>query len=128
MAGHLPVVRVHLLSWNVAVSNAPERILCAAIYVDTGMAEPARRSYAYPKTGLVFTGWRHGDCFTTLNAWADLLSAEERTRIGPEQLAGQNQGFMTSTGRYVDRDQAGDIAHAAGQINHPKHLWSEDLY
>ena len=45
-------------------------ILCAAIWVDTGEAIPSRRSYAYPLTGLLFTGWRHGDCFTTLNTWA----------------------------------------------------------
>lgn len=45
-----------------------ERITTAAIYVDDGKTVPARRSHAYPATGLVFAGWRHGDCFTTLHA------------------------------------------------------------
>lgn len=106
-----------------------ERILCAAIYVDTGKAEPARRSYAYPATGLVFSAWRHGDCFTTMLAWAALLSDEEAARIGREQLHGRNQGFLTSTGRYVDRVEGARIAVAAGQCDPSlTYLTSEDVY
>lgn len=106
-----------------------ERILCAAIWVDTGKAEPPRRSYTYPSTGLLFCAWRHGDCFTTLHAWADRLSSEERASIGEEQFAGLHQGFLTSCGRYVDREEAIKIARAAGQTNSTKRgLFSEDLY
>lgn len=106
-----------------------ERILCAAIFVETHTDEPPRRSYTYPQTGLVFSGWRHGDCFTTLNAWADLLSSKQRRQIGEDQIAGRNQGFLTSTGRYVDRAEAATIAYTAGQIPTPKQtLFSEDLY
>lgn len=106
-----------------------ERILCAAIFVETGSAEPPRRSYAYPSTGLVFCGWRHGDCFTTLHAWADLLSPEQRLQIGEEQIAGKNQGFLTSTGRYVSREEAMLLARAAGQTDSTnERLYSEDLY
>ena len=107
----------------------PEFILCAAIYVDTGKAEPARRSYAYPATGLVFSAWRHGDCFTTMMAWAERLTPEERAAIGDEQLAGRHQGFLTSTGRFVDRQEAMKIAVSAGQTAASKtDLFSEDLY
>ena len=110
----------------------PEYILCAAIWVDTGEAEPARASYAYPETGLVFAGWRHGDCFTTLIAWAELLSPEERERIGEEQLHGRHQGFLTSAGRYVDRTEAAVIAKASGQplLRSPgvDFLTSEDVW
>jgi len=106
-----------------------ERILCAAIWVDTGEAEPPRRSYSYPATGLLFCGWRHADCFTTLNAWADRLSVEERSRIGEEQLAGRHQGFLTSRGRFVDREEGMKIARAAEQTAAKKaQLFSEDLY
>lgn len=109
--------------------SRPEYILCAAIYVDTGKAEPPRRSYAYPATGLVFSAWRHGDCFTILEAWAERLSAEEREAIGEEQLAGRHQGFLTSKGRFVDREEAMMIAVAAGQTTGGKtDLFSEDLY
>lgn len=107
----------------------PERILCAAIYVDTGKADPPRRSCAYPATGLVFAAWRHGDCFTILEAWADRLTPEEREAVGEEQLAGQHQGFLTSTGRFVNRENAMLIAVAAGQTAGGRtDLFSEDLY
>lgn len=48
--------------------------------------------------------------------------------IGPE-----DQGFITSTGRFVDRTEARVIAVAAGQVNteetyQPHHLFSEDVW
>lgn len=113
-----------------------ERILCAAIYVDTGKAEPPRRSYAYPATGLVFAGWRHADCYTLLEAWAARLTDAEKAEIEAVkdlQLHGRNQGFLTSTGRYVDRREAWRIAEAAKQVEPAETaergiLTSEDLY
>lgn len=109
--------------------SKPEHILCAALFVDTGKAEPPRRSYTYPATGLVFAAWRHADCFTTLKAWAERLTEAEREAIGDAQIAGRHQGFLTSRGRFVDREEAMKIAIAAGQTTSNKtHLFSEDLY
>lgn len=106
-----------------------EYILCAAIWVDTGEADPPRRSYSYPATGIVFCGWRHCDCFIPLHAWAKRLTPEERERIGEEQLAGRHQGFLTSRGRFVDRIEAMTIARRSGQTTADKtYLFSEDLY
>lgn len=105
-----------------------EFILCAAIWVNTGRQEQ-RRSYTYPETGLLFCGWRHGDCFPSLNAWADLLPPEERIRIGEDQVAGRHQGFLTSKGRFANRDEALAIAWKAKQTNKRSgQLFSEDLY
>lgn len=108
-----------------------ERILCAAVYVDTGKDEE-RRSYAYPETGLRFCGYRHPDCFTTMFAWADRLTDEERAAINaidPHQLQGTRQGFLTSRGRFVGRTEAARIAFAAGQLKREiGRLTSEDLY
>jgi len=109
-----------------------ETILCAAVFVETGEAEPPRRSYAHPKTGLIFPGWRHGDCLMLVDAWWRLLSEDERSRI--EALNGDgcpwgNQGFLTSKGRYVDRKVGAVIAIDADQIEMAKiTLFSEDLY
>jgi len=111
--------------------TAQERILCAAIYVDTGAAEPPRRSYAYPKTGLVFAGWRHGDCFVTLDAWWYALSDEGRFDVfkANGHIRSRHQGFVTSRGRFVDRAEAGEIAYAAGQTEKLlRSLTSEDIY
>lgn len=108
-----------------------ERILCAAVYIDTGEADPPRRSYTYPSTGLVFSGWRHSDCFVAMDAWSSRLSDREREEIGAQALAGRNQGFLTSLGRYVDRHEALAIAIAADQVRlrpGKETLYSEDLY
>jgi hypothetical protein len=107
-----------------------EHVLCAAIWVDTGKSDPPRRTYAYPKTGIVFAGWRHPDCFVAIGAWAELLPPEERDRL-KEQIAGRNQGFVTSNGRFVDRAEATQIAILAGQVPPdfgPRDLFSEHLY
>lgn len=110
----------------------PEFIVCSAIWVDDGIARHGG-CFSYPATGILFTGWRHNDCFVALNAWAGLLPDRERWTL-QEQLAGLNQGFMTSTGRYVDRREAWNIAHAAdqyfvpGERKCPGELFSEDIY
>lgn len=127
----------------VPQEDTNERILCAAIYVDTGEADPPRRSHSYPATGILFSGWRHGDCFTSLHAWIDGLTEVQKARIEAiqeHQLRGRRQGFITSLGRYVEREEAWHIAKAAGQLEWLREkrpgradlfesdLWSEDLY
>lgn len=116
-----------------SMRDGPEFVLCAAIYVDTGRPEPWRASYAYPETGLLFCGWRHGDCYVSLNAWKRRLWFWERWRIGridPRQLRGKRQGFLTSRGRFVDRVEGSQLARAAGQVRDVGNdfLTSEDLY
>lgn len=58
--------------------------------------------------------------------WA-VSGINDNLRIGSEQ-----QGFITSTGRFVDRQEALEIALAAKQIERPKYqphqLFSEDLW
>ena len=108
--------------------RAPERILCAALYIDDG-ANHNPRSHNYPKTGLVFLGWRHGDCFQVMREWQKGLESWQHDRVTEEQWAGRDQGFMTSRGRYVDRQEARLIAYAAGQVDRDVgDLFSEDLY
>lgn len=51
-------------------------------------------------------------------------------------MTGKDQGFLTSTGRFVDREEAYEIAKAAGQLEgrvktgnqHDGVLYSEDLW
>ena len=54
-----------------------ERILCAAIWVDTGKPAQHRPSFIYPETGILFCGHRHGDCFAAIHPWRARLSEEE---------------------------------------------------
>ncbi len=98
----------------------PERILCAAIWVDDGESHP----HQPVPTGVVFCGLRHNNC----------IGAAVATGFGDrEQRSGKNQGFLTSTGRFVGRAEAFDIAGVADQLkgrrlHFPFELCSEDLY
>lgn len=108
-----------------------ERVICAAIWVDDGRDDHDRASRTYPTTGLVFAGWRHADCYTTLNAWAERLTPEERKTIGEAQFHGLNEGFLTSTGRFVGRTEGYQVALRAQQVapgGTRTSLSSEDLY
>jgi len=83
-----------------------EYILCSAIHnpadIDTG-GQP-----------LIYCGLRHHNV---------LWQGEHVSR----QLS--HQGFLTNTGRFVDRKEGMEIAFSAGQINERKNLlYSEDLY
>lgn len=70
------------------------------------------------KSGYVVTGKCHGDCF-----W-------KGRNMGLEMSSkAQDQGFVTSKGRYVNREKAALIAKRAGQIDTMKAaLISEDIW
>lgn len=96
-----------------------ERVICAAVWIDDGRAHDHQPT----PTGFVLAGWRHHNCI----ALAQCL--KEYGAVDEEQRAGRNQGFLTSTGRYVGREEGARIALAAGQIEAEKRLlFSEDLY
>jgi len=80
------------------------------------------------------------ECIT----YAAILRSDEVIAIGRDHAEiirsspygtcknGSKQGFVTNTGRYVDRHEAGEIALAAGQLeklrcNGTHGLFSEDI-
>lgn len=64
--------------------------------------------------GILYKGKRH----------REIIEANKQVNLKQGQ-----EGFVTSSGMFVDREQAGKIAHAAGQIKKPKKkLISEDLW
>lgn len=78
--------------------------------------------------GNIICGRKHKDCYKT----ADTLLESADAFIERER---KHQGFMTSTGRFVDRNEAFKIAKANGQIIHNMFdkdstgsLTSEDLF
>jgi len=97
-----------------------EYILCAAVWLQN------KKQYELqPKnieSGIVVCGRRHHNCFITL-----LQFLPKRTKY--DKII---QGFITNKDRFVNRDEAEDIARKAGQIAKPilehKGLLSEDLY
>lgn len=79
---------------------------------------------------IMVTGYRHGDCYKTLDALVEDIP--ERTYPGRE-----HQGFLTSKNRYVDRKEGWKIADENNQIKFGKaasdrgedsELISENLY
>lgn len=104
-----------------------ERILIAAIwYKDIPLKKEIPQ--VRPKNidrGLVILGHRHGQCIWTVACLAGL-----RTATFAEDGTGESeQGFLTNTNRFVDRQEGAKIAFTAGQIKEKlKTLYSEDLY
>ena len=101
-------------------------ILCAAIWykhLPLKKEEVLRLRGMSPYNvdqGIVFCGWRHGNCLYQMVALTGLADHE----------AGKGtQGFLTSDNRFVDRIEAGLIAFKAEQTATLKgYLFSEDLY
>ena len=100
-----------------------EYILCSAI-----------------KYGNTFVyGRRHGDCYSLLQS---VLTETVKKSKGMTVLKSviianeledpknlplrEDQGFLTSTGRYVDRIEGWKIAVASGQVKDRK--WSDEVY
>lgn len=112
-----------------------ERILCAAVWVDDGVA----RVHQPTKTGIVFCGHRHPACLEQAAGYFRDEHPPYGHRWDELRREGKtHQGFLTSQNRYVDREEAFQIALVAGQLAprlHPKagtdknpELFSEDLY
>lgn len=70
------------------------------------------------KGGMFLLGKSHGECFEqAVNTGVELSSKPS------------HQGFFTSAGRFVSRDEAAEIAFKAKQTADQKfHLFSEDLW
>lgn len=87
-----------------------EYILCAAIALTIKDNEPP----------VIIGGFRHGECMTAA------------IKMGyPNYITQEEQGFLTSKGRFVDRKEAKIIAKNANQLIRDsifENLISEDLY
>jgi hypothetical protein len=75
---------------------------------DERPAEAITAAAVRAKDGSIFTGIHHGDA----------LEAAEKAGHKADDLIGLD-GFLTSSGRYVDRVEASKIASAAKQIEEP---------
>lgn len=105
----------------MTIKTKGERIICAAVYFKS-----SKKYEHQPKnieSGFVLAGWRH---FNILPI-AKLLN---RKMIGPDHT----QGFLTSKGRFVNRQEGRVIAYNAKQTKSLisngkiKDLFSEDIY
>jgi hypothetical protein len=109
------------------MNGRKEFIVCSAILYDDGNKYPQQAVNI--QTGLVICGLRHHNCIT--NASIMLGEKYNKNLIGRD-----NQGFLTSFNRYVNRKEGFRIALKNKQIIHnlfdesnvDQILCSEDLY
>ena len=100
--------------------NTTEHIICAAIWFKDKIDHPHQPVNIH--TGYVVCGKRHDNCYITVAIIAN-QSLQEYEFIPNEH------GFLTSQNRFVNRQEAGEIAFKAGQISKETNcLISEDLY
>jgi len=108
---------------NISDGKDNSFVICAAIWYNDGKERPNLPRNI--KTGIVVGGWRHGNCITMLKE----MFPERDYIINNKDGRTTIQGFLTSKGMFVDREQAGKIAFEVGQISAPNdYLFSEDLY
>jgi hypothetical protein len=109
------------------ITKKKEYILCAAIwYKDIPLQKVIEG--VLPKNcdrGLVVLGHRHGQCMWTMSSLTGLRSVTN----AEDGVGEYEQGFLTNKNRFVDREEGGQIAFAAGQTEDLRTtLYSEDLY
>lgn len=108
------------------MNNKNEYILCSAIHYDDGVVNPNRRTRNYPETGLVICGYRHADII-------GILPTNNAMR-NDGKIYNCIQGFLTSLGRFVTREEAYIIAKNQNQLlensdsKNKTILYSEDIY
>jgi len=102
-----------------------EFILCAAIWVNDGVKH--HQQCRNIETGYVVGGCGHVNCIHTILSATGYRSMGE-LGMHVQYAIDENQGFITSHNRFVDRKEGGKIAFEAGQISKPtKFLFSEDI-
>ena len=100
-----------------------EYIICAANHYDDSVKHPHMPTNI--KSGFVVCGLRHSNCITLFAMVVGFPYNEKGFEIRRTEI----QGFLTNTNRFVEREEAAQIAFDAGQIKqHTLTLYSEDLY
>jgi len=108
-----------------------EKVICSAIwYKDLPLIKPEvleNRGY-HPYNvdrGIVFSGWRHGNCMYQMVA----ITGKRSVKLEVGEIV---QGFLTNKNRFVNRAEGAEIATKNGQIEYLSYsktdLYSEDLY
>ena len=101
-----------------------EKIICAAVWykkIEVKKFIPVNILPVNCETGLVFCGHRHAQCIYTKCSITGLRDCE----------SGENeQGFLTSKNRFVDREEGAKIfTDCGGTLKYSESkLYSEDIY
>jgi hypothetical protein len=100
------------------ISGGKPYIICAAIWFKDG------KKYSHQprnvESGFVAFGRRHYNCYLSMSPDGDFSKMN---------FSDNEQGFLTSDDRFLDRKESGLLAFEVGQIDKlTECLFSEDLY
>ena len=126
------------------IDNSKEYIACSAIHYDNGIHYHFMNTYGI-ESGFVICGFRHPIICSVLPTNSFSNNVKERAKYlnisWEKNVLDENkkpihnyeiyQGFMTSLGRFVNREEAAKIALECGQIeklNYGNSLYSEDIF
>ena len=99
------------------IDSNKEYIISAAIHYSKNCGLVPFHSVYGISDGVVITGFRHPLCIQAAIPWM---------KKGYKKIS---QGFITSLGRYVSREEAAKLAYESGQVSvQLKHLFSEDIF
>jgi hypothetical protein len=105
------------------IMDKKEYILCAANHYNDG--EKQIHGPKNIESGFVICGRRHHNCIGIFAKMVGFPYDENGLKL----MNTEEQGFITNTDRFVSREEAAEIAFAAGQIKkQTTRLFSEDLY
>lgn len=110
-----------------------EHVLCAAIYYKNGAPKHPNGAKNID-SGVVIGGYRHPNCIASFVQafYPEWHTNAEHDKIRIHFLNNHIQGFLTTHGNFLDRQQAANMALVEGQINELRYsqreLYSEDLY
>lgn len=91
-----------------------EYIICSAIYFNDD--RPHLHQPVNILTGFVVCGRRHHNCYATLVSIGKNTGLDLPIKNMIHKIDRENQGFITNTNRYVDREEAMRIAKKSQSI------------
>ena len=106
-----------------------EKIICSAIHYDDGNYYMGQDVYKI-SSGFVIGGFRHQNIISvvaTNNYYEhpEMHLIQKKNGVKYKTI----QGFITSLGRFVDREEGAEVAFKAKQTSKKlKTLFSEDIY
>lgn len=101
------------------IDNSKEYILCAAVLRKEPKVLPDGETPYKPENNDILKieiGYRHHDIWERFFDVLKIPSKDER----------DTNGFYTSKGRFVNREEAMKIAYEAGQVSEKKAKWTQE--
>lgn len=120
-----------------------EYLVCSAIHFDNGIEANNPHRPRNIKTGIVFMGLRHCNCYDLMYSWSRLLLNDGlyidsnftliETMDKVKEIFGKYhkiEGFLSNHNNFYNREEALKIAKKVGQVETTisRELTSEDLW